>query len=168
MPLHTGRFGGAIDDIVVTDDANGEALFRENFDDLQLGSITGRQVHTNLTVYAGATFPRWTGGGGNHSHAVDRATNRIANVEASTRNIAAQIFSGPHEVSSDPRAAKLQETLKGLASRLALLEYARPNRTHVLAVQDVANPHDATVYVRGNFRTLGHRSGQCGHAARAC
>jgi hypothetical protein len=158
MPLHTGRFGGAIDDLSVTDAASGEVLFQETFDDLKPGNISGKQVHTDLTVYAAATLPRWTGSGGNHTHAVNRATNQNPNAKSPSSNIAVQLFSGPHQLSSDPRVAKLQESLNSLATKLHLLDYARPNWTHVLAVQDIAKPHDAPIYVRGNFRTPGKQA----------
>ncbi len=154
MPLDTGRFGGAIDELSITDAKSGDVVLQEDFDDFQAGSITGTQIHTGLTVYAASKFDRWTGAGLNHSHAVDRSPN-VSAADRTTQNIALQIFSGPAQVSSDPRAAKLQQEINTLASRQALLDYARPNFTHALAVQDAADPQDARVYIRGNFRTLG-------------
>ncbi|MEX2186988.1 MAG: PSD1 and planctomycete cytochrome C domain-containing protein [Pirellulales bacterium] len=157
--LHSGRFAGAIDDVTVaeltsaklTAAAAGDVkvLFSEDFESYRPGGAAGQQADTKLPVYAAGTIPRWNGGGLNHSHAVDHSG------KSDERNIALQIFSGPAGTSMDPHVAKLQQALGDLAASLRLLDYARPNWTHVLAVQDVAEPHDAPIYARGNFRAVG-------------
>ncbi len=142
------RFAGAIDDLAIARTDNGAVLFREDFEAYQTRGTPGKQVHTLLPVFAGGTIPNWTGSGVNHSHAVDLGG------AAGPRNIAIQFFSGDAGAAT-PQEAKLQGKLGEIAARLQLLDYARPSRTRVLAVQDIPRPHDFPIYVRGNFRTPG-------------
>lgn len=142
---YTGRFSGAIDDLSIADSTTSAVAFEEDFDRCHLGTTQGKQADTGLAVYAGCSFPGWTGGGINHSHAVDLG-------ESGKPNIALQIFSGPSVASSNPRIAEIGDELASLAGRL---DSARPDRSQALAVQDIPTPRDSPIYRRGDFRSLG-------------
>ncbi len=147
--LHSGRFGGSIDDLEVIETETSQVLFTENFDEYQIKGIPGVQHHTQLPVYAAGTFPNWIGNGINHSHAVN-----ISDVPDQP-NIALQIFSGNAEPSEIPRVAEINNEIELIAKKIKLLEYVRPGITKALAVQDIPAPEDTSVYIRGNFRTRG-------------
>ncbi len=78
FPLNTGRFGGAIDDIVVVDVASGKPVFMENFDDLQQHHPAGTQADTGRRVYFGATSQRWQHSGTNTLHAAAQPDGGLA------------------------------------------------------------------------------------------
>ena len=142
---YTGRFGGAIDDVSVVESDTSRVVFAEDFNRCQLGNIKGRQAGTGLPVAAKCSFPGWTGGGINHSHAVNLG-------EQGAPNIALQIFSGPVAVSANPRMAEILRELDNLAQRL---ESARPDRDQALAVKDIETPRDGRIYRRGDFQSPG-------------
>jgi hypothetical protein len=75
--------------------------------------------------------------------------------EQAKRNLAVQFVAGQPVGTSNPPIQKIEEELADVTRRLELLQYSRPEFTHVLAVQDVESPSHAPIYVRGNFRTLG-------------
>jgi cytochrome c553 len=168
---HTGRFAGAIDDIHIVQAADSKAIYSENFDRFETRGAPGQQANTRLPVLAGVTFPGWIGNGTNHSHAVDRGG------ASSQHNIALQIFSGPPATSTNPAAAKIQQTLGDIASRLQLMEYARPSRTHALGKSTAWRierrrhgtiPNDSARHKRPQgIGPVAHQQRQSGHAARA-
>ena len=82
--LHSGRFGGAVDDLTISKVASGRTVFVESFDKLQQRNAPGSQAHTRRPVYFGATSDRWKISGLNSIHAV----------EHSRGNFALQLFSG--------------------------------------------------------------------------
>ncbi len=142
---NTGRFGGAIDDLSIAESGTSRVVFAEDFNKCQLGSIKGKQAGTGLPVYAKCSIPGWTGGGINHSHAVDIG-------ERGKPNIALQIFSGRAVASANPRIADINRKLESLTKRL---EMARPNHARALAVKDIVTPRDSPIYRRGDFQSLG-------------
>ncbi|MFP6753567.1 MAG: DUF1553 domain-containing protein, partial [Pirellulaceae bacterium] len=142
---YTGRFGGAIDDVTIKETGNSQVLFAEDFDNCQLGKVTGKQASTGLPVYAQCTIPGWTGKGTNHSHVVH--VN-----EAGEPNFALQIYSGPAGASNNPRIEAINQKLESLTKRL---EEARPDGLRALAVKDVDSPRDSPIYQRGDFQSLG-------------
>ena len=143
---YTGRFGGAIDDLAIMESATGKVVFEEDFNQCQLGSIQGKQASTGLPVYAKCSLPGWTGGGINHSHAVDLG-------EPDKPNIALQIYSGPAVNTVTPGISEINEELERLKKRL---DSARPDRMQTLAVKDIKTPQDTPIYRRGDFQSLGN------------
>jgi hypothetical protein len=150
----SGRFGGAIDDLVIA--ADGATVFSEDFDGLKLSSTEGAQVDTRLPVFARTTVPGWSGGGVNHSHAVDLGDG----------DFAIQFFGGRAEslASAKPvtaaektahaRAMELDKQVQALATEIAALKNAdEPEKA--LAVRDVDSPADSPIYRRGDFQSLG-------------
>jgi hypothetical protein len=142
---YTGRFGGAIDDLSIVESDTSQVVFADNFNKCRLGGIQGKQAGTGFPVYAKCSFPGWTGGGINHSHAVDLG-------EEGKPNIVLQIFSGPSVVSTNPHIAEINRDLKSLSQRL---NSARPGRIQALAVRDIEKPHDSPIYQGGDFQSLG-------------
>ncbi len=157
---YTGRFSGAIDDLTVVESDTSRVVFAEAFDQCQLGSIQGTQAGTELPVYANCTIPGWTGGGINHSHAVDLSgvsvqpakPEKKASRMLTPRNPALQIFSGPPVESTNPRIAEIDRELASLTKRL---EAARPGRMQALALRDIDQPLDSPIYRRGDFQSIG-------------
>jgi len=109
FPLNSGRFGGAIDDITVSDVLSKETVFSENFDNLQRPNAPGTQAHTNRPVYFGATSKRWTHSGTNTLHAVEHVDG----------NLALQLFSGNGGIEAFEAQTPSEQQLR---SRLASLE----------------------------------------------
>ena len=142
---YTGRFGGAIDDLSVTENESSRVVFAEDFERCQLGTTQGKQASTSRTVYAKSVIPGWSGAGINHSHTVDVG-------RPGQRNIALQIFSGPRADSSNPRIAGINRELSTITKQL---DDARPDRMQALAVRDVAEPRDSPIYRRGSFQSPG-------------
>ncbi len=147
--LHSGRFGGAVDDLKVIETEASQAIFTENFDEYQISGTPGVQNQTQLPVYAAGSFSKWVGSGINHSHAVNLSGKQ------DQPNIALQIFSGNTEKSEIPRVAEINKEVESLARQIKLLEYVRPGVSKALAVQDIPTPEDTSIYIRGNFRTRG-------------
>lgn len=148
-PLHTNRFGGALDDLRIERTVGGETVFEESFDSYQSTSTMGRQADTGCRVFAAGSWTNWAGAGINPSHAVEFTS------ESKPGNFALQIFSGLPGSSSDPRVAELDTRLSTVNQRLQLLEFGRPEWTATLAVQDITSPTDAPIYLRGNYRAIG-------------
>ena len=154
----TGRFGGAIDDLKIVESDSSDVLFKEDFNQCQLGGIKGKQAHTGLPVYAKSLIPGWTGGGINHSHIVDVSgvSFQLAKEKASKmltpQNFALQIYSGSPTKSANPRIAEINRELEALKQRL---EESRPGNAQALAVRDVASPKDSPIYRGGDFQNLG-------------
>lgn len=142
---YTGRFGGAIDNLTVTEAESSRVVFSEDFEKCQLGATQGKQASTSRTVYAKSVIPGWSGAGINHSHTVDVGT-------PGQQNIALQIFSGPRVEPSSPRIASINRELSSITKQL---DEARPDRMQTLAVRDVDAPHDSPIYRRGSFQSLG-------------
>ncbi len=148
-PLHTNRFGGALDELKVERLGGNETLFEESFDAYEPTSTIGKQADTGARVFAAGSWTHWAGAGINPSHAVELPSDK------DHTNYALQIFSGLPGSSSDPRVADLDAQLSTVNQRLQLLAFSRPEWTTALAVQDVASPADAPVYLRGNYRAVG-------------
>ncbi|MHC4875587.1 MAG: PSD1 and planctomycete cytochrome C domain-containing protein [Planctomycetota bacterium] len=156
----TGRFSGAIDNISIVDTDSSQIVFEDNFNKVQLGNIKGTQAGTELPVYAQCSFPGWSGGGINHSHAVDLSSVSIqpakdagtAETIPAPQDIALQIFSGPHVDSTNPRITEINRELATLTKRL---DAARPDQMQALAVKDIDQPRHSPLYRRGDFRLLG-------------
>ena len=142
---YTGRFGGAIDELTIEESGTSRVIFAEDFDNLQLGSINGKQAGTGLPVYAKCSIPGWTGAGTNHSHTVDIS-------EGDKPNLALQIYSGPSVASDNPRIKNINREMESVTKRL---ESARPGQAQALAVNDIKTPHDSPIYRRGDFQSLG-------------
>ena len=142
---NTGRFSGAVDDLQIVEASTSRIVFMEDFNKCQLGDIKGEQAGTRRTVYARCSFPGWKGDGINHSHAV-------ALTEGEAPNLAPQIFSGSPAASDNPRIVQINGDLASLTQRL---DSARPARAQALAVKDVESPRDASIYLRGDFQSLG-------------
>lgn len=141
----TGRFGGAIDDLLIMESDTSRVLFTESFDSCRPGRIEGTQAGTGLSVYAQATVPGWRGSGINHSHVVDTGA-------PDKPNLALQVFSGPPVAFSNARIAVIDRELEHLTQQL---DEARPDRMQALAVRDVDEPHDSPIYRRGDFQSVG-------------
>ncbi len=148
------RFGGALDDLSI--ESRGRQLYFEDFNALQPGPIEGAQADTSLRVFAQSVVPGWTGGGLNHSHAVDLGNG----------DFAIQFFGGgPQEladaapVTQDEMAAHaaamgLQNELKDVVAAIGAAEqWDAPQ--YALAVCDIDEPTDSPVYRRGDFQNLG-------------
>ncbi|MFT5525060.1 MAG: hypothetical protein ACI9HK_003026 [Pirellulaceae bacterium] len=156
----SGRFGGAIDEISVMESGTSRVVFKEDFDNCQLGAIKGIQAGTGLPVYAKCIVPGWAGGGINHSHVVDLSgvsfqlakEGEEASKKPTAPNIALQIYSGPPVESTNPRIAEINRELASLTKRL---DGARPDRMQALAVRDIEQPQDSPIFRGGDFQALG-------------
>ncbi len=166
------RFGGAIDDLVIHEtspnsrerpvadssvaEEEGKLIFRATFDDLLPGTIQGSQADTGLRVVAQAQVPGWSGGGINHSHAVDLGEGNLAIQFFGGR---AQELAAAQPVTAAEKQAhrcalELQQQLAALTARItALASQDAPEST--LAVRDVEQPADSPIYRRGDFQSLG-------------
>lgn len=142
---YTGRFGGAIDDFEIKVAAEDSPLFKDDFSQCNLGTVQGVQSHTSLAVYAKCALPGWTGGGINHSHAVNRGDQQ-------SPNIAIQFYSGSARSTNHPKAAEIQREMIAIDQRL---ESARPSGQNAIATVDLAEPADCRIYKRGDFQSLG-------------
>ena len=178
----SSKFGGAIDDLVVAklatcfgkqketrsvsegpdtpDDVDPSltrrVIFEDDFNDLQHRPIKGTQADTKLTVFAKAIVPGWTGGGLNHSHAVDLGNGdyAIQFYGGGEKGLAAARPVTPAEKKAHARAVELNKQLKGLAAKVAQAEKGNASE-HALAVRDVDDPADSPIYRRGDFQNLG-------------
>ena len=144
FPLHTGRFGGALDDLKIVDVASGETLFEESFDQLRQRHAPGSQAHTGRPVYFLGTSDRWEHSGIHSIHAVEHASG----------NFALQLFSGQGEVivegARTPAEKKLRTEIDALERKLSSLPAgtqsvysvvpSRPGVTRVLLRGDVTSP----------------------------
>lgn len=148
------RFGGALDDLNI---GTGEQrLFFEDFNALRPGPIEGAQADTGLRVFAQSMAPGWSGGGLNHSHAVDLGDG----------DFAIQFFGGgpqelahaapvtPAEKAALAAAMERQNELKEVVAAISVAEqWDAPQ--YALAVCDNDEPADSPVYRRGDFQNLG-------------
>ena len=149
----SSKFGGAIDDISVRQGKR--TIFSEDFDDLMPGN-QGAQAHTGLRVTAFARAPGWTGGGVNHSHAVDLGGGdyAIQFYGGRTGLLAKAKPASESEKKAFARARELTRSLDGIALEVTRLrEKDIPEKA--LAVRDVDQPADSPVYRRGDFQNLG-------------
>ena len=109
FPIHANRFGGAVDDLTIVDDAD-RTIFRDRFDTLKHHHPPGAQADTQNRVYFGSTSRHWQHSG----------TNAIHSVEHQPGNLGVQFYggtaSGPH-----PRAVTEKEKTDPSASRKARL-----------------------------------------------
>ena len=148
------KFGGAIDDLTVSN--HKQIVYSEDFDSLVLGKGKGVQAHTGLRVHAFARVPGWIGGGINHTHAVDLGKG----------DIAVQFYGGrtPPLEKAKPKTEpekrafaevkKLSVELAKITKQLGdLKEEDEPE--HALAVRDIEDPSDSSIYRRGDFQNLG-------------
>lgn len=179
----TSRFGGAIDDLVVTQtndspkqpatkgDAGDTAvvktprasserepriIFEEHFNSEHQAPIKGQQADTGLSVWAGVQVPGWEGGGINHSHAVDLGDG----------NFAIQFFGGgpkdlkaiqpemPAAGKAHAAALTVDKELQRVSTEIANAE-SQDVPEYALAVRDVDQPNDSPIYRRGDFKNLG-------------
>ena len=113
FPLHTGRFGGAVDDLEILNVASGKTVFEESFDKLQQRHAPGSQAHTAHQVYFLGTSDRWQHSG----------TNTIHSVEHEEGNFALQLFSGngggAAPKAKTPTERKIQTELDALNEQLS-------------------------------------------------
>lgn len=143
FPINSGRFGGAIDDITITDLSSGEVLFREDFDSLQRPNAPGDQAHTNRPVYFGAISERWQHSG----------TNALHVVEHDDGNLALQLFSGAGGIKAiEVRMPDEQHMLAELESlEDELSKVPQPSVYTVVP----GNPGTMPVYRRGDVNQPG-------------
>lgn len=153
FPLNSGRFGGAVDDIVVVDLASEETVFREEFDDLQRPNAPGTQAHTDRRVFFGASSEGWEHSGTNTIHAVEHADG----------NLALQLFSGNGGITAidaeAPEETKRQAELASLEKRLAGIP--KPSVYSVIA----RDPGVMHLYQRGDVSRRGQEVAPGGLAA---
>ncbi|HWB14716.1 MAG TPA: PSD1 and planctomycete cytochrome C domain-containing protein [Edaphobacter sp.] len=150
----SSRFGGAIDDLKISEGQR--TCFFEDFDSLSGGPIEGAQADTSLPVLAQAAVPGWTGGGLNHSHAVDLGNG----------NFAIQFYGGgahrlanakpvtPAEKEAHAAAMDVEKELQDVDAKIAQAE-KQDAPEYALAVRDVDEPADRPIYRRGDFQNLG-------------
>ncbi|MDG2127723.1 MAG: PSD1 and planctomycete cytochrome C domain-containing protein [Fuerstiella sp.] len=150
----SSKFGGAIDDLRVS--AGSRTFFFDDFDDLRRGPVKGAQADTKLTVFAKAIVPGWTGGGLNHSHAVDLGNGdyAIQFYGGGAKGLAAVKPVTPDQKEAHARAVELDKQLKDAAVKVAQAEKLDAPK-HALAVRDVDEPADSPIYRRGDFQNLG-------------
>jgi len=150
----SSKFGGAIDDLRVS--AGSRTFFFDDFDGLRRGPIKGAQADTKLTVFAKAIVPGWTGGGLNHSHAIDLGNGdyAIQFYGGGEKGLAAARPVTRSEKKAHARVVELDKQLKDLAAKIAQAEKANAPE-HALAVRDVDEPVDSPIYRRGDFQNLG-------------
>ena len=84
FPVHSGRFGGAVDDLKIIDVSTERPAFEESFDGLQRPHAPGAQADTRRPVFYGANSDRWQHSGTNSIHVVEHADG----------DLALQLFSG--------------------------------------------------------------------------
>ena len=150
----SSRFGGAIDDFKVS--AGDTTLFVEDFDSLRTGAIQGAQADTRLPVFAKASVPGWTGGGLNHTHAVDLGNGdyAIQFYGGRVRGLDGARPVTPDEKQAHAKAVELQKSLQNVVSQIAQLE-SQDAPKHALAVRDVETPTNVSIYRGGDFQNPG-------------
>ena len=150
----SGRFGGAIDDLAIR--SNKTTIFTEDFEALKPGPTEGAQADTRLRVLAGATVPGWSGGGINHSHAVDLGDGdyAIQFFGGGTIALAQAKPVSESEKKAHARAVDLDKQLGDLAAQISTLEN-KDAPEKALAVRDVDEPADGPILNRGSFQSLG-------------
>lgn len=134
---HEGRFAGAIDNIVCTDD-RGETLWTDDFSPIQVAEAPGAQAGTGLRVHCRLSMRDWQSSGFNSVHTV----------EIEPGNHALQIFGGLED--SLPSSSNSQEaTLKSaidkieqdlVAVRLFTILSSEPGRSMIYHRGDVRSP----------------------------
>ena len=144
-PAHSDRFGGAVDDLTVTEVAGGRTLLSESFDSLQAHQPHGIQADTGRKVFFGSTSEQWIQSGVNSIHAEERGPG----------NLALQLYAGPRgapaPVAVTGEERLLESEIEALDSRMAALPVAGlvpvytvapvdPGVTRVLARGDVLRP----------------------------
>lgn len=153
----SSRFGGAIDDLTITSNASDpKTVFQEGFGGLVRDSIEGAQADTDLLVFAKATVPGWTGGGLNHSHAVDLGDGDFAIqfYGGGAKGLADAKPVTPAEHDLHEQATALDKKIEDLAAKIAkLVQMDAPEQA--LAVRDIDQPTDSPIYRRGDFQNLG-------------
>jgi len=143
FPLHTGRFGGAVDDLKILNVASGKTVFEESFDKLQQRHAPGSQAHTAHQVYFLGISDRWQHSG----------TNTIHSVEHEEGNLALQLFSGngggAAPKAKTPTERKIQTELDALNEQLSNL----PAADAVQAYSTISGkPGVMRVLLRGDVR----------------
>jgi hypothetical protein len=134
----TGRFGGAIDDVLLQD-RSGRVLLEETFDEFQQQTNKGVQADTRRTVFWGLQSKSWERFGINSLHAV----------EYEPGNLAAQIFSGWQDVEIRGGTKEEQDIvaeLKDISGRLT----SQPVYSVVSR-----NPGVMRILHRGDAKSLG-------------
>jgi len=150
----SGRFGGAVDDLVVRDGAI--PVLADDFDALTPGATTGKQADTKFKVLAGARIPGWVGAGISHSHAVDLGDGDYA-VQffgGDAVSLASAKPASDTEQRALARAMALQKEGEALDSNINQLN-ALNAPDLALAVRDIEAPADGPIYKRGNFQSPG-------------
>ena len=150
----SGRFGGAVDDLVISDGS--VCLFSEDFNLLAAGATVGVQAGTALKVLAGASVPGWVGAGISHSHAVDLGGGDYALqiFGGDPGPLAAVQPSGDAEKRAHARALDLQ--MEVAAANLKINELRELQAPELaLAVCDVDAPADGPIFKRGDFLSPG-------------
>ena len=108
FPIHANRFGGAVDDLTIVDDAN-RTIFRDSFDTLKHHHPPGVQADTQNRVYFGSTSRHWKHSG----------TNAIHSVEHRPGNLGVQFYGG---TASGPRPRAVTEKEKQIQAHLVKLD----------------------------------------------
>ncbi len=147
FPVHSGRFGGAIDDLEIVEIVSKKTAFSETFDQLQQRHAPGKQADTGRRVFFGAASDRWDSTGTNAVHAVEHADG----------NLALQLFSGQAGdivvQAQSPEEKKQQAEIDALDRQLAEVKSAgevavhsvvagKPGVMRVLLRGEVARPGD--------------------------
>ncbi|MDP6445981.1 MAG: DUF1553 domain-containing protein, partial [Pirellulaceae bacterium] len=148
-PLLSGRFGGAIDDIVLRDQEQRE-IFSETFDDVLHRRAARKQAETQAPIHFGSDAKRWRHSGVNSLHAVEHEKG----------NWALQLFGGFSDIKSIVSQVETDDE-KQLQSRLQMLtsrfeELAVGVNVPVFTVLP-SQPEAMRIFVRGDVRTPGER-----------
>ncbi|MCA9063286.1 MAG: PSD1 domain-containing protein [Planctomycetaceae bacterium] len=150
----SSRFGGAIDDVTIT--TGPATLFSEDFHALRRGPIEGVQADTGLRVFAQAVVPGWTGGGLNHSHAVElnHGDYAILFFGGGAKQLADAQPVTPAEKAAHSAAVEIEQQLQILNAKITRAEQMDAPE-YALAVRDVDSPANSAIYRRGDFQSPG-------------
>ena len=142
IPLHSGRFGGAVDDLSVVHTDSGKSVFADSFDDLQQQNTPGMQADTGRSVFFGAASERWKHSGTNTIHAVEHSDGNLAiQLFSGNGGIAAIAAETPEEQRLRAELTALEDRIDGLSRRDVYTVVAgRPSVMHVYQRGDVRRP----------------------------
>lgn len=150
----SGRFAGLIDNLAIR--SGDSTVYANNFDEIRMPPIRGKQAHTQANVFAKVLLEGWSGHGINHSHVAELKPN----------DYALQIFSG--NVADFNKLAVMAEgdgeriklavadanRINELAAELAQLDMTYEPE-FAMSLTDIAQPSDVPIYRRGDFNLPG-------------
>ncbi len=146
FPLHSDRFGGAVDDLEIVEVTSKKAVFTETFDKLKHQHAPGKQADTGRRVFFGAVSDRWEATGTNVIHAVEHADG----------NLALQLFSGESGgllvKAQTPEQKKQQAEIDALDRQLSALDSASEVAVYSVVAR---NPGIMRVLLRGEVSRPG-------------